>query len=143
MIKIEEFKLKLDELYGFDVLTKKRQRKYAFARKVLVKILTEYGYSNKEILVDTGIHHHMVIYYRKTIHDLDKKDIIVYNNAINYFGINMKKIIDVKVLAKNNMVEDIADRMKCLSRKDLIYFDNQIFKPFLEKIEFEKSIINM
>jgi hypothetical protein len=143
MIKIKEFKSKLDEMYGFDILTSNRDRKYAFARKIFTKILSEYGYSNKEILLATSIRHHMVLYYKKTIHDITDEDVIVHNDIIDHFNINIKKISDARVLAQNDMVESIADQMKCMSRRDLIYFNQQIFQPFLEKIEFEKSIINI
>lgn len=143
MIRIQEFKSKLDEMYGFDVLTNNRDRKYAFSRKILSKLLQDYGYSNKEIYLETGIRHHMLIYYKKTIHDITDNDVIVYNKIIDHFNINLKKISDARVLAENDMVETIADQMKCMSRKDLIYFNNNIFQPFLEKIEFEKYIKNI
>ena len=41
-----------------------------------------------------------------------------------------------------NCVE-IFEKLKCMSRKDIAYFKSQVFQPFLEKIDFEKSILDM
>ena len=144
MVEIKEIKSKLDELYGFDILLKRRIRRYAFAKKILTTLLLDYGYTNSEIVIGTGIAHDVILYNKKTISVVNRTDLEIYNRTIDELNLDgIKKINSIRSLHNNEFAEEIFEKLKCMSRKDIAYFKSQVFQPFLEKIDFEKSIINL
>lgn len=140
---MHKIKSKIDDLYGFDVLIKRRYRKYAFAKKVLTTMLLNYGYKITDIVQLFKISHDRVLYNKKTMSTINKIDVFVYNKTIEELDLDLEKILTVKSLSENPVVDEIAYKMKSMTRKDLNYFKSNVFEPFLEKIKFEEKIKNL
>tara|TARA_R110000822_G_scaffold125716_7_gene260660 strand:- start:103 stop:534 length:432 start_codon:yes stop_codon:yes gene_type:complete len=143
MRTVIEIKLVLDNLYGFDIMKPTRMRKYSYARKVLTVLASNYGHTNEEIFINLKIPHDLVIYNHKTIHNIKKIDMHMYNKCIDRLDLKMNKILTLKSLSDNQTADDINEKLRSLSRKDLMYFKSSVFEPFLKKIDFEKSIIDL
>tara|TARA_R110002096_G_scaffold3315_4_gene16476 strand:+ start:793 stop:1224 length:432 start_codon:yes stop_codon:yes gene_type:complete len=140
MRTIQEIKIMLDHLYEFNVMKKTRIRKYSYARKILTTLASNHGHTNEAIESVLGIKHDIVIYNHKTIDTINKVDMVNYNRCIDKLNLKMNKIISLNSLSDNPVAEGIYIKLKSLGRKDLAYFNSQVFEPFLKKIEFEKSI---
>ena len=136
MKTIQEIKDSLDSMYGFDILTPSRLRKYAYARKIFTTLLSNYGHTNEAITSEIGIKHHLIIYNRNTIDTIAKIDMTYYNKCIDELSLDIKKITSLKSLSANPIADDIHEQLQKLSRKDLLYFRNQVFKPFVNELKF-------
>ena len=143
MKTIKEIIDALNELYGFDVLKKTRLRKYAYARKILTCLLSNHGHTNESITSSIGIKHHLIIYNHATIDTIAKIDMVNYNRCIDKLDLKMKKIVSLNSLSANPVADEIHEKLKTLSRKDLVYFKSQIFKPFYKEVKLKESMINM
>jgi len=142
MKTITEIKQCLDSLYGFDVLTKTRLRKFAYARKILTCLLSNYGHTNESITSQIGIEHHLIIYNHSTIDTIAKIDMVNYNRCIDKLDLKMRHIVSLNSLSANPVADEIHEKLKTLSRKDLVYFKSQIFKPFYKEVKFKESVLD-
>tara|TARA_R110002051_G_scaffold269575_2_gene329754 strand:+ start:995 stop:1426 length:432 start_codon:yes stop_codon:yes gene_type:complete len=143
MRTVMEIKLVLDNLYGFNIMTKSRVRKYSYARKVLTVLASNHGHTNEEIFSNFQIPHDTVIYNHKTIHNIKKIDMYMYNRCVDRLNLKMKKILTLKSLSSNQIADDIHEVLCGMGRKDLMYFKSSLLEPFLKKIDFERSIIDL
>jgi|TARA_R110002050_G_scaffold233071_1_gene368831 hypothetical protein len=140
MVSISKIKAFLDSMYGFDVLKKGRKREVVYARKVLISILVDYGYTHKEINHVYNVPHDMCIFHRKTFNQIRPIDLDRYNACIEYYQLPVTIYNSVNAIDKDPSVVKMIDKILGLGRRDFKYFDNKIFKPFIRNLELEKSI---
>ena len=140
---IQEIKIILDHLYGFNIMKKTRLRKYAFARKIFTTLASNHGHTNEAITSTFKIPHDTIIYNHKTIDTINKIDMVNYNRCIDKLDLKMKKIISLNSLSASPVADEIHEKLKTLGRKDLMYFKSQVFEPFVSKLEFEDEIKNI
>lgn len=144
MKTVAEIKLTLDYLYGFNIMTRSRKRKYAYARKSFAVLASNYGHTNESITASyKALTHDVIIYSHKTMNNINKIDMIHYNRCIDRLNLRLKKIPSLNSLQDNPVADDIHELLKTLGRKDLAYFKTKVFEPFMDKLEFEKSINQM
>ena len=75
-----KIKKDLDKLYGFDISTKLRSRKYAYARKVFCKLarLRIEQYTLTQIGNALNIQHDNEIYNLNTFNYIGKSEVLIY-----------------------------------------------------------------
>ena len=143
MITINLIKTHLDLVYGFDVLKKSRKRKIVYARKVLITILVDYGFTHAEIKKEYDwIKHDICIFHRNTFNQITPIDLRIYNKCVEYFQLPIQIYNSVNGIDKNPSTASMIDTLLGLSRKDIKYFDNKIFKPFIRNLKIEQSIMS-
>lgn len=130
----------LNKLYGFNVMTKSRARRFAYGRKVLTCLLSNHGHTNGSIKSELGIPHHQIIYNHTTMCVLNKIDMFNYNRCIDELDLKLKKILTLSSLSSNPVAEDMFEQMKTLSRKDLMHFKSQIFDPYYSEVSLRNSL---
>lgn len=141
MRAVSAIKLVLDHLYGFNIMSRSRKRKYSYARKTFAVLASNYGHTNG-VIAETysRITHDMIIYGHKTIHNVKKIDIENYNRCIDRLELGIKKIDNLKSLTDNEEANKIHRILRGLGRRDLMYFKSKLLEPFIEKLEKESSI---
>ncbi|MGK0464818.1 hypothetical protein [Clostridium sp.] len=141
---VSEIKLVLDHLYGFNIMSKSKKRKYSYARKTFAVLASNYGHTNGIIAESySQLTHDIVIYGHKTFNNIKKIDLENYNKCIDRLSLDVKKIDNLKSLSDNEEADEMHKVLKGLGRRDLMYFKSKVFKPFIKKLELEASIQEM
>lgn len=142
MVTINLIKTHLDIVYGFDVLERCRKREVVYARKVLITILVDYGFTHAQIKKEYDwVKHDMCIFHRKTFNQIRPMDLKIYNGCVEYFQLPMPMYNSVNGIDKNATTASMIDILLGLSRKDIKYFNDKVFKPFIRDLKTEKSIM--
>lgn len=140
-----KIKKDLDKLYGFDISTKRRTRKYAYARKVFCKLARSHPkyYALAEIGSHLNIPHDCVIYNLKTYNYIEESDVIIYNKLSNkYLGTDLPEEI-IEIETPQQIKKTITDlkgfnELLKLNDSELIEFKETRLKPFLMMLETRK-----
>jgi hypothetical protein len=139
-MKLEDLKIVLDELYGFDICKKSRKRKFVYARKVFVKLAYGYGYTWEDMKEVIGMTHDLCIFHHNSFTSVKPIDLDKYNAAITYFDLPMDKISSMSWYINGEKLHKIVEKLKVLSVKDLKYFEYSRVDRFLEAIQEEKEL---
>jgi hypothetical protein len=140
-----KIKKDLDKLYGFDISTKLRSRKYAYARKVFCKLarLRIEQYTLTEIGNALNIQHDNVIYNLNTFNYIGKSDVLIFNKLSNkYLGTDLPekpKEIETPKDIKNDIIHlNAFNELLELNDVDILEFIETRLKPFLMMLETRK-----
>lgn len=142
-MKLSELKYVLDELYGFDISARSRKREYVYARKVFITLARDYGYNWIDMHHVIDQKHDECIYHYRTFHVVNPMDLQHYNTCIDYFNLPMEKIPSMAWRQNGGLVQNMIDKMKEMSARDLRYFDRNRLDVFLKKVKEEEEIENL
>lgn len=140
-----KIKKDLDKLYGFDISTKSRSRKYPYARKVFCKLarLRIESYGLTEIGSHISVKHDVVIYNLKTFNYIGKSDVLIFNKLSNkYLGTDLPekpKEIETPKDIKNDIIDlNAFNELLELNDSEILEFRETRLKPFLMMLETRK-----
>jgi hypothetical protein len=140
-----KIKKDLDKLYGFDISTKTRNRKYAYARKVFCKLARLHikSYGLTEIGGYISVKHDVVIYNLKTFNYIGESDVFIFNKLSNkYLGTDLPEepieIETPKQIKKTITNLNGFDELLELNDSEILEFKETRLKPFLMMLETRK-----
>lgn len=133
MLKIEELKNKIDDLYGFDISSKSRKYNIVCAKKIFVHIAIKYGFSR--VIVSSAINIDRTVTYRfeQDLASVRNMDIDAYNKCIDDLDLKIDKIKSLNFINGSNVQDQIISEIKSLSTSDLKRFKKEYFDKFLKK----------
>lgn len=138
-MKLIDLKYFVESAYELNMSKRSRARDYVYARKVFVKLAKDYGYEWVQMKRHIDATHDLCIYHYKTFDAIRPKDLRVYNGAIQYFQIGVDHIENIRELSPTIVRDNVNREINRLNARDFKYFNNNIFKPFLAKLELEKK----
>ena len=139
---LQQLKTQLDLIYGFDISTHLRKRKMVCARKVFINLAHNYGYTWSDITPVIDQKHDTCIYHKSTFSSIRAMDLHIYNNCIDYFNLPLQQYYSVSAIDQNPVVGKIVDELTKMGRKDVKYFNEKVFNPFIRNLRLEKSIMS-
>lgn len=139
----------LDALYGFDISTRDRKRKYAYSRKVFCQLAKSHieQYTLTEIGEVLNLTHDNVIYMLKTFNYINKTDLKIFNKLSDkYLGTDL--LTEQKEKQQSDIIKSIPklssfEKLLELTDHDLREFEETRLIPFIKMLESrKKKLIN-
>ena len=140
---VEELKYVLDQLYGFDIARKTKTREVVYAKRVFVNLAFKYGHKVKHICKEVNLNHSGMKHHRDNFGSINPIDLNHYNKCVEYFRLPMETIPSINSINGDYRLLEALDDISALNTKDLKYFREKVLKPFLSKLKFEKSVIQL
>ena len=135
----------LDALYGFDISTRDRKRKYAYSRKVFCQLAKSHieQYTLTEIGEVLNLTHDNVIYMLKTFNYINKTDLKIFNKLSDkYLGTDL--LTEQKEKQQSDIIKSIPklssfEKLLELTDHDLREFEETRLIPFIKMLESRKK----
>lgn len=116
-MNLDELIKELNNLYGFDITQRVRQRQYSYARKVYCKLAKEAGHTLQLLGSKVGISHDCVLYHNRTFNTVTHSDKVIFNKIVRQFRLNVDLC---KMPRKKKVVKKIPKQVKA---QDLLLID--------------------
>ena len=150
-MNLDELIKELNNLYGFDITQRVRQRQYSYARKVYCKLAKEVGHTLQLLGSKVGISHDCVLYHNRTFNTVTHSDKVIFNKIVRQFRLNVdlckmprkKRVVKQTTLKPQNkeLIKEITQVLSKWETESLMQFIGTRLMPYDKLIKATKPQI--